>query len=258
MGVAVTGESLAVVWVSLQLAIGRFERRFRGSADLFESRGVERMARLGGRGEGRTEGNGSGGGQQDATSVTARDGMPHSVPPRLQHVCSIVGEPVMPGITRCEVLPLPDDRLSFRIEGREVTAWHFSDRLKRPFLYPVNGPASGASLTRMGHPGAPNHDHHDSVWFAHNRLLGIDFWGNTSHASIRQLQWLAMDDADEFARAAVRLGWFDGHDARPLVEQDVIIEVRPLEGGDYTIELTSRLTPRAEELEFQKTKFGFF
>jgi hypothetical protein len=164
----------------------------------------------------------------------------------------------MPGITRCEVLPLPDDRLSFRIEGREVTAWHFSDRLKRPFLYPVNGPASGASLTRMGHPGAPNHDHHDSVWFAHNRVLGIDFWGNTSPASIRQLQWLAMDDADEFARAAVRLGWFDGHDARPLVEQDVIIEVRPLEGGDYTIELTSRLTPRAEELEFQKTNFGFF
>jgi len=163
----------------------------------------------------------------------------------------------MPGIVRCEVVPLPDDRFSFRIDGREVTAWHFGGGLKRPFLYPVNGPQSGESLTRMGHPGAPDHDHHDSVWFAHNKLLGINFWGNSSSAQIRQLQWLAMEDSDDAARAAVRLGWFDGHDPQPLVLQDLIIEVRPMAHGEYTIELSSSFTPRAEEIEFQQTNFGF-
>ncbi len=164
----------------------------------------------------------------------------------------------MPGTTRCDVLPLPDDRFSFRIDGREATAWNFAAHLKRPFLYPLNGPLSGESLTRMGHPGAPNHDHHDSVWFAHHKVLGIDFWGNSSPAFIRQLQWLALEDHDEFARAAVRLGWFDGHDPQPLLEHDLILELRPLPEREYTIELTSLLTPRAAELEFQKTNFGFF
>ncbi|HVJ68851.1 MAG TPA: PmoA family protein [Caulifigura sp.] len=164
----------------------------------------------------------------------------------------------MPGITRCDVLPLPGDRFSFRVDGREVTAWNFAADLKRPFLFPVNGPVSGESLSRLGHPGAPNHDHHDSVWFAHNKVLGVDFWGNTSPASIRQTQWLAMEDNDQFARAAVRLAWSDGHDAQPLLEQDLIIEVRPLVSGDYTVELTAQFTPRAEVLEFQQTNFGFF
>ncbi|QDT53838.1 hypothetical protein Pan44_18620 [Caulifigura coniformis] len=164
----------------------------------------------------------------------------------------------MPGITRCEVLPLPDDRFSFRIEGREVAAWNFSDRWKRPFLFPVNGPVSGESLTRMGHPGAPDHDHHDSAWFAHNKVLGINFWANNSPAFIRQLQWVALEDHDDYARAAVKLGWFDGHDPQLLLEHDLVIEIHPLTDGEYTIELTSRFTPRAEELEFQKTNFGFF
>lgn len=165
----------------------------------------------------------------------------------------------MSGITRCEVLPLPGERLSFRIDGREVTAWNFAADLKRPFLFPINGPTSGESLTRLGHPGAPNHDHHDSAWFAHNKVLGVDFWSNTSPATIRQLQWLAIEDNDQFARAAVRLGWFDGHDAQPLIEQDLIIDVRPTPEGDgHTIELTSQFTPRSDELELQQTNFGFF
>ncbi|MEZ5432290.1 MAG: DUF6807 family protein [Verrucomicrobiales bacterium] len=41
--------------------------------------------------------------------------------------------------------------------------------------FPLTGP-SGEPLTRMGHPGAENHDHHRSVWFAHNKLNGLDFW----------------------------------------------------------------------------------
>ncbi len=162
----------------------------------------------------------------------------------------------MPGLVRCEVLPLPDDRFSFRIDGREITAWHHGPDLKRPFLFPVIGPKSGESLTRLGHPGAPNHDHHDSVWFAHHKVLGIDFWANTSAASIRQLQWLALEDSDTAARLAVRLGWFDGHDPQPLLQQDLVMEVRPLADREFTIELTSSFTPTAESLELQQTNFG--
>jgi hypothetical protein len=158
---------------------------------------------------------------------------------------------------RCELLPLPDQQAAFRIAGREVTRWHFGDHYPRPFFYPLVGPDSRESLTRMGHPGAPNHDHHQSVWFAHNKLLGIDFWGNGGAARIRQQQWLVYEDGKDTAGMAVSLGWFDGHDPQPLVEQELVAFVRPLDDGEYTLDLQSTFRPRAEQIEFQQTNFGF-
>ena len=65
-------------------------------------------------------------------------------------------------IDRCELLPLAEHQVSMRIDGVEKTRWHFGSEYPRPFFYPLNGP-SGVSLTRMGHPGAHNHEHHRSV-----------------------------------------------------------------------------------------------
>jgi hypothetical protein len=110
----------------------------------------------------------------------------------------------------------------------------------------------------MGHPGAPNHDHHQSLWFAHHKVLGIDFWGNQSGAEIRQSQWFACEDGDDECRMAVELAWMDGHDPGPLLKQELICCVRP-QGNphEFTIELQSRFLPVSESLEFQQTNFGF-
>lgn len=157
---------------------------------------------------------------------------------------------------RCEVVPLPSREVSLRVEGVERTRWHASESAPRPFFYPLLGP-SGETLTRMGHPGAPNHDHHLSVWFAHHKLLGIDFWSNQSTARIRQTEWLVYDDGNEQGLMAVRLGWFDGHDPQPLVEQELIAALRPFDGGEYGLELQSTFRPKADAVEFQQTNFGF-
>lgn len=159
-------------------------------------------------------------------------------------------------IPRCQIIPLPDHQATFLIDGRERLRWHFGTNYPRPFFFPLNGP-SGMSLTRMGHPGAPNHDHHQSIWFAHNKVLGIDFWGNTSPARIRQKEWLAYADGDDEAVMAVKLGWFDGHDPKELLEQELIAAVRPGENGETLVELQSTFLPTADLLEFGKTNFGF-
>ena len=165
-------------------------------------------------------------------------------------------------LPRCQIVPLPDHRASFVIDGHERLCWHFGTSYPRPFFFPLNGP-SGASLTRMGHPGAPNHDHHQSVWFAHHKVLGIDFWGNTSPARIQQKEWLAYHDGDEEAVMAVKLGWYDGHDPKELLEQELIVSVRagevthPSGPSETLIELQSTFRPTADMLEFGKTNFGF-
>jgi len=162
---------------------------------------------------------------------------------------------------RCQVIPLPDHQAVFSIDGQERTRWHFGPQYPRPFFYPFNGP-SGETLTRMGHPGAPNHDHHRSIWFAHEKLLGINFWGHETAARIVQTQWLAYEDADEECRMAVELRWYDGHDPAELITQELIVAVRPAsddeKSGETMLEIQTQFVPRAESIEFQKTNFGFF
>ena len=162
----------------------------------------------------------------------------------------------MPSISRCQIIPLASHQVSFQIDEREVLRWNAGTDYPRPFFFPVVAP-SGTSITRMGHPGAPDHDHHQSIWFAHNKVLGINFWGNDSPAVIRQLQWFAYDEADDACRMAVELGWFDGHDPAPLMKQELICEVRPLADREFTLELQSRFIPVSESLELQQTNFGF-
>lgn len=164
----------------------------------------------------------------------------------------------MKPIPKCETVPLPNHEVSFRVDGAERTRWHYGAQYPRPFFYPFNGP-SGETLTRMGHPGAPDHDHHRSVWFAHYKVLGIDFWGDgRNDAYVRQLDWLAYEDTDKEARMAVRLGWFDGHDPAELLVQELVVAVRDDGAGGTLLETQSRFIPKADELEFQKTNFGFF
>jgi hypothetical protein len=153
-------------------------------------------------------------------------------------------------------LPQANHEVAFRLDGRERLRWHFGPSYTRPFFYPLVGP-SGESLTRIGHPGAPNHDHHRSIWFAHAKVLGIDFWSENTAARIRQKNWLVYEDGPERARMAVLLGWYDGHDPEELLEQELVAVFEPLEQGETLLELHSTLRPKAESLEFGVSNFGF-
>ncbi|WP_298859303.1 PmoA family protein [uncultured Gimesia sp.] len=157
---------------------------------------------------------------------------------------------------KCEIIPLPDFQFSFRVKGKERLRWHHDPQYSRPFFYPLTGPA-GIPLTRIGHPGAPNHDHHRSIWFAHHRVLGINFWSENTGAKIIQKRWLSIDERDDEAILAVELEWFDGHDPTPLLRQESISAIRTNSAEELFLELQSTFHPTAESLEFQKTNFGF-
>jgi hypothetical protein len=111
----------------------------------------------------------------------------------------------------------------------------------------------------MGHPGAPNHDHHRSLWFAHEKLMGVDFWSIGKPARIVQKHWYAIDEREDFARLGVLLHWLDGHDPQPLIAQDLIATLRPhaseLREG-WSLELQLNLNAQSEGIEFQQSNFG--
>lgn len=158
---------------------------------------------------------------------------------------------------RCELLPQPDHQVQYLIDGVEKTRWHFGSQYPRPFFYPFNGP-SGVSLTRMGHPGAQNHDHHRSVWFAHNKVNGIDFWADGKGNQIRQKHWYRYRDGDDEAVMGAVLGWYDS-DNRELMEQDVVAALRPADDGEHELEIQITVRPSggAESVTLDQTNFGF-
>lgn len=157
---------------------------------------------------------------------------------------------------RCEILPLPGHQAAFHIDGSEKVRWHFGAEYPRPFFYPFNGP-SGVSLTRMGHPGAQNHDHHRSVWFAHQNVNGVDFWSDTTRARVRQKLWYAYGDGKDESIMASLLGWYDG-EGRELMEQDLVAALIPGEGGTHALEIQITLRPPAgaSHVALGKTNFG--
>lgn len=155
----------------------------------------------------------------------------------------------------CRVVPLPGHRTAFVHGGKEVAVWHHGPQYPRPFFFPFRSPR-GTALTRMGHPGAPNHDHHRSIWFAHHKVAGIDFWGDGGKGRVRQKQWLAYEDGDEEAIMAVLLGWFDGEGVE-LMEQEVVAAWRPGTGSGHELELQLTFRSVGESLELEKTNFGF-
>src|SRR5690606_32692211 len=134
-------------------------------------------------------------------------------------LCTVSGaEPFQPD--RCEIVPLADDQVSFGIDGAEKLRLHYGPPSPRPFLLPFLSP-SGGVLTRMGHPGAQDHDHHRSIWFAHNDVNGANFWADTSDARIRQVHWYAYHDGNDEAVMATLTRWQDGQ-GNAMMDQEIV------------------------------------
>jgi hypothetical protein len=160
-------------------------------------------------------------------------------------------------VPRVQMVPQPDDQVSFQVNGQERLRWHFSARYRRPFFFPVIGP-SGRSLTRMGHPAAPNHDHHKSFWWGHQSVGGVNFWEEQSSGTqqIRQEAWVHYQDGQDEAGMVVRLGWFDAHKVK-LLQQELIAVYRPLDKGESWLELQTSFTTTINKLMLGRTNFGF-
>lgn len=161
------------------------------------------------------------------------------------------------GLPRCQLIPLPDHQVAFSIDGIEKMRWHYDSKYPRPFFYPLVGP-SGSSLVRMGHPGAPDHDHHRGVWFAHHDVQGNSFWADSGDTQIRQKQWYAYQDGEEEAIMATALGWFTSGGTE-LLHQELCAAISPQGEGEYSLELQITLTPGdgRDVTQLGKTNFGF-
>jgi hypothetical protein len=128
--------------------------------------------------------------------------------------------------------------------------------VRRPFFYPVMGP-DGIPLTEFGKPHDPtgSHKHHYSLWIAHNKVGGKDFWSEQGGAIVHE-QLVEQEDGPVFCRIVQKTKWiFDKvdlmHERRTLTAYDTPDNFRLI---DVDLEFTAA---GKEPVELGKTTFGF-
>ena len=91
-------------------------------------------------------------------------------------------------VLACACLPLSaavtlerhDGTVDVLVDGQPFTSYVFTGH-RKPILFPVHGPG-GVAMTRSwpmveGVAGeAHDHPHHESIWFTHGLVNGVDFW----------------------------------------------------------------------------------
>ena len=65
------------------------------------------------------------------------------------------------------------DKIVVTIQDQLFTCYKFADSQKYPYFWPVNGPASGQSITTETSEPYP---HHHSLFFGCDRVNGGNYW----------------------------------------------------------------------------------
>jgi hypothetical protein len=179
-----------------------------------------------------------------------------SLVPAAAHAASETELPAAQPVPDVQVLPLPDGQASFQLLGRELTRYHFGTLQQRPFWYPVIGP-SGRSLTRMGHPEAPeSHSHHNSIWIAHNDVNGVSFWADHGGGRIVHQRIDLYEDGPHGASMITANAW-QAPDGRTLLLDRRRASVEVQTGGQWCLYVDLQLeAPPGRPVTLGSTPFG--
>ena len=166
-----------------------------------------------------------------------------------------LAQPSIP-VPLMQAIPLPYDQVSFQRDGVELCRYHFGATLRRPFIFPVNGPA-GRSLTRMGHPHDPiTHSHHNSIWVSHTDVDGISFWDDRGQGRIAHQRIERFEDSAAEALLIVESAWINETNRQTLLRERRCLRVQPLPQGEWLLIMDLELVAPESNITFGKTPFG--
>jgi len=161
------------------------------------------------------------------------------------------------GFPRAQIVPQPNEQLSFELDGREVLRYHYGAGASRPYFFPVIGPC-GRPITRIGHPRDPDsHRHHLSVWIGHQNVAGRNFWELSPGAGKIVPERIVKTDDGDRAALTIRATWQDEQKTALLADERVwTFTPRDDAPGEFFLDLDLTLTPPGGNITLGKTHFG--
>lgn len=149
---------------------------------------------------------------------------------------------------------LEDDLVEIRVGDSVFTCYKFAPTQKYPYFFPVNGPATGKSVTTESSQPYP---HHHSLFFGCDRVSGGNYWqeGNDRGQIVSRGpkviessgQRVVIEDRCRWQRPGAPDPF---HDERRIV---VAAPSRDLRTIEFTIKLTAK-----SDVRIQKTNHALF
>lgn len=158
-----------------------------------------------------------------------------------------------------------DNHITVDIDGKPYTTFFFGPDVAKPYLYPLRA-ASGVMVTRSFpmekvEGESLDHQHQRSVWFAHSRVNGIDYWNNEFSYKPPNLGHIFVTKVSK-AQGGAKTGEIDTTaEWKDPAGQVVLIEDRKMifhaGGPNRVIDFDFTLTAK-EKATFQDEKDGVF
>lgn len=147
-----------------------------------------------------------------------------------------------------------DDRIIVRINDETFTAYRFGPGQKYPYFYPVNGPASGLSVTTESSVPYP---HHRSLFFGCDEVNGGNYWqeGNNQGQIVSRGAVITQSGPDR-VEITDRADWRKPGQA-PIIVDSRNIRIHVLRGGHRVIDFRVVLEAQAN-VRIEKTNHSLF
>jgi hypothetical protein len=150
---------------------------------------------------------------------------------------------------------LKDGQVQLRLNNMPLTVYRANASIKYPYFYPVNGLASGTSLTTESSLPYP---HHRGLWLGCQPLNGGDYWADSGLKS-GQVKSVKLDletKNDDSAGFINHCKWVREEAPSPWSDERKFT-VKILNKRVWVIDAEIRLTA-TEDIEIKKAKHSFF
>ena len=141
-----------------------------------------------------------------------------------------------------------------KVGGKLFTAYKFEDSQKYPYFWPVNGPASGESVTTESSTPYP---HHHSLFFGCDRVNGGNYWQDTNVRGqiVSQGPKIVTDSGDAVEFTDTCLWRIPGKD--PVMRDERRVRISAPSTGLRFIDFDITLHPLVD-IEILKTNHSLF
>jgi hypothetical protein len=155
------------------------------------------------------------------------------------------------------------NRIDVVIAGELFTSYLYGDDLTKPLLVPVRT-SSGIEVSRR-YPlteiegGSMNHEHHVGIFFAVDRVNGINFWRNTNvPPQIKHVQITEMAGGSGTGKLSAVSHWMNDKRQVLLEEKRTMLFLAGENEDEYAIDFSIDLTAKCPSVLFEDIEEGMF
>lgn len=150
---------------------------------------------------------------------------------------------------------LKDGQVQLRLNNMPLTAYRANPSLKYPYFYPLNGLASGTSLTTESSLPYP---HHRGLWLGCQPLNGGDYWADngTESGQVRSEKLELGQKTENSTEFFNNCTWVRKDAPSPWADERKFT-VTILDKRVWVIDAEIKLTA-TEDIEIKKAKHSFF